>query len=64
MKADEIRLKTLPELKELLMNYHREQFNLRMQKATGQLSKPSEIGKNRKAIARILTIQAEKGIEI
>lgn len=63
MKAQEMRLKTFPELQELLVSYHREQFNLRMQKATGQLSKSADIGKNRKIIARILTIQSEKAVK-
>ncbi len=60
MKASEIRSKTAVELSEELVNLHREQFNLRMQKATGQLSKPDQIKKNRRTIARINTILAEK----
>ncbi len=60
MKASEIRSKTTVELSEELVNLHREQFNLRMQKATGQLSKPDQIKKNRRTIARINTILAEK----
>lgn len=59
MKASEIRSKTTVELSEELVNLHREQFNLRMQKATGQLSKPDQIKKNRRTIARINTILAE-----
>lgn len=62
MKADELRLKSLAERNELLLSLHREQFNLRMQKTTGQLSKPAQFNKNRKTIARILTIQTEKGM--
>ena len=61
MKAKEIREKTENDLKEELLSLHREQFNLRMQKATGQLSKPDQIQKNRRTIARIHTILAEKG---
>jgi len=60
MKASEIRSKTTVEISEELVNLHREQFNLRMQKATGQLSKPDQIKKNRRTIARINTILAEK----
>jgi large subunit ribosomal protein L29 len=61
MNADELRLKSSTERSDLLLELHREQFNLRMQKATGQLSKPAQININRKTIARILTIQTEQG---
>ena len=61
MKAKDIREKSESDLKEELLSLHREQFNLRMQKATGQLSKPDQILKNRRTIARIHTILAEKG---
>ena len=60
MKASDIRAKSAVELSEELVNLHREQFNLRMQKATGQLSKPDQVKKNRRTIARINTILAEK----
>jgi large subunit ribosomal protein L29 len=61
MKADELRAKSEDELNELLLNRHREQFNLKMQKATGQLSKPDQIRRVRRDIARIVTILSEKG---
>ena len=38
----------------------REQFNLRMQKATGQLANSSRLGQVRKEIARIKTVMNEK----
>ncbi|MEI6354711.1 MAG: 50S ribosomal protein L29 [Methylococcus sp.] len=63
MKANEIRAKSVGELGEELVNLHREQFNLKMQKATGQLSKPDQIKKNRRSIARINTIIAQKEAE-
>lgn len=63
MKANEIRSKSVSELGEELLNLHREQFNLKMQKATGQLSKPDQIKKNRRSIARINTILAQKEAE-
>lgn len=44
------------ELQELL----REQFNMRMQKATGQLSNTARFSKVRRDIARILTVMNEK----
>ena len=43
MDAAELKQKTRDELGQLLLELKREQFNLRMQKGTGQLSKPSEI---------------------
>lgn len=60
MDLKEIRSKTIAELREMLVTQHRERFNLRMQKATGQLSKPDLIKKNRVTIARINTIISEK----
>jgi large subunit ribosomal protein L29 len=62
MKANELRIKSETELKDLLTDQYREQFNLKMQKATGQLSKPDLIRRTRRNIARINTILAEKGI--
>jgi large subunit ribosomal protein L29 len=63
MNANEIREKSEAELNEELLNLHREQFNLKMQKATGQLAKPDQIKKNRRTIARIHTILAQKGVQ-
>lgn len=63
MRTEEIRSKTEEELAQELVNLHREQFNLRMQKTTGQLSKPDQLQKNRKMIARINTILREKGVK-
>ena len=63
MKTEEIRSKTEEELAQELVNLHREQFNLRMQKTTGQLSKPDQLQKNPKMIARINTILREKGVK-
>ena len=56
----EIRLKHLTDLKQLLEDLLEEQFKLKMQEATGQLAKPSEFKKVRKDIARIKTIMKEK----
>lgn len=60
MKIAEIREKSNSELSEALLELCRDQFNLRMQKATGQLSKPDQIKKNRRSIARINTVLNEK----
>lgn len=60
MKATELRTKSKDELKAELLTLSKEQFNLRMQKATGQLSKSSEIKKVRRQIARVNTIMSEQ----
>ena len=60
MNASELRQKSAKELAEELNGLLREQFNLRMQKGTGQLSKPDRVQKVRRDIARIKTIMNEK----
>jgi len=60
MNAAELRQKNSTELGKMLLDLKREQFNLRMQKGTGQLSKPSEVQRVRRDIARIKTILAEQ----
>lgn len=59
MKASELRAKTKHELEVLLMELHKEQFNLRMQKGTGALTKPDQLKKVRRDIARVKTILGE-----
>lgn len=61
MKTSELRNKTIDELKSELLGLLREQFNLRIQKGTGQAVKSHLIKKCRLAIARIKTILNEKG---
>ena len=60
MKAAELRSKTPDQLNEDLGALKKEQFNLRFQKATGQLEKTARVKQLRKDIARIKTIAAEK----
>ncbi|MGD2075472.1 MAG: 50S ribosomal protein L29 [Gammaproteobacteria bacterium] len=60
MKADDLRRKSADELKLELDGLLREQFNLRMQKGTGQLSRPDQVKKVRRDIARIKTVLNEK----
>ncbi len=62
MSAAELRKKTEEELDEELLALMREQFNLRMQKGTGQLSKPSEVKRVRRQIARVKTLIDEKAV--
>ena len=60
MKASELRQKTKEELGAMLFELSREQFNLRMQKGTGQLSKPDQVKKVKRDIARVHTVLNEK----
>jgi large subunit ribosomal protein L29 len=59
MDASELRSLSQEQLGSELLKLRREQFNLRMQQATGQLSRPHEHGRVRKEIARIKTIMNE-----
>ncbi|AMC35907.1 MAG: 50S ribosomal protein L29 [Iodobacter sp.] len=60
MKAAELHQKSVEELKAELTALLKAQFSLRMQHATGQLAKPSELNRVRKDIARVHTIMAQK----
>lgn len=59
MIASELRQKTKEELNTVLLELSREQFNLRMQKGTGQLTKSDQVKKVRRDIARVHTILNE-----
>ncbi len=60
MNTKDLRAKDAAELKEELLQLRREQFNLRMQRATGQMARPDQFGKVRKDIARVKTVLEEK----
>ncbi|EKE67339.1 50S ribosomal protein L29 [Gallaecimonas xiamenensis] len=60
MKATELREKSVEDLNAELINLLREQFNLRMQAATGQMSQSHELKKVRRNIARVKTVLNEK----
>ena len=60
MKASELRAKSADELKQELLALLREQFNLRVQRATGQLGKPHLFEQVRRNIARVNTVLGEK----
>ena len=60
MKASEFRSKSAAELQEELIKLRRAQFNLRMQRASGQLAKPDQFRKVRKDIARLKTVVGEQ----
>ena len=60
MEASELRKKSVEELNQELLELRREQFNLRMQQATGELTHHHEHRRVRRAIARIKTILNEQ----
>lgn len=60
MKISDLRELTVDELSEKLLELRKEQFQLRLSKANGALSKPHLITQIRKAVARIKTIITEK----
>jgi large subunit ribosomal protein L29 len=60
MKAEDLRTKSSDELTDALASLKKEQFNLRFQRATGQLEKTARIREVRRDIARIKTIAAQK----
>ena len=61
MKIADMRVSTDDQLSGRLQELKREQFNLRFQKATNQLEKPARVRVVRRDIARILTLQAQRG---
>ena len=60
MELKELRQKSATELKSHLVDLHKEQFALRMQKATGQLAKTHEARRVRREIARVNTLLGAK----
>lgn len=60
MKASELKNKSEADLRKELNELLKAQFSLRMQIATQQLTKTSELGKVRRDIARVRTVMTEK----
>ena len=60
MNANELRQKSQAELRETLHGLLKEQFNLRMQRGTGQFSRPHLMNDVRKNIARVKTVMNQK----
>lgn len=60
VKAADIRAKTDKELETRVAELRKEQFNLRFQRATGQLSNTARVGLIRKEIAKIVTVMGER----
>ncbi len=63
MNASELKTKSAAELQEELIALTKAQFGLRMQVATQQLTKTSELRKVRRDIARVKTVMKEKGAQ-
>jgi large subunit ribosomal protein L29 len=61
MKAADLRAKSDDELKDQLLDLRKEAFNLRFQGASGQLENTARVGQVSRDIARIKTIQGERG---
>jgi large subunit ribosomal protein L29 len=59
MKASDLRTKSAQDLNGELISLRKEQFALRLQRATGQAIKPDQFGKVRKNIARLKTVRRE-----
>jgi large subunit ribosomal protein L29 len=60
MKIEEIRDLTPDQRRDALIKLKREQFNLRFQKATGQLSNTARVRDVRRSIAKLKTVEHEK----
>lgn len=63
MDIQEIKSKSEGDLRSTLSELLKEQFNLRMLKGTGQLTKPLELRRVRRDIARVKTVLGEKSRE-
>jgi large subunit ribosomal protein L29 len=60
MKAEDLRVKTVDELRTQLVQLKKEAFNLRFQKASGQLENTVRVRQVRRDIARVLTVLNHK----
>jgi len=60
MKAEELRVKTPDQLKADLVTLQKEAFNLRFQRASGQLENTARVGAVRRDIARVQTFLRQK----
>jgi large subunit ribosomal protein L29 len=63
MKAGDLRARTEDQLREQLLQLKKEQFNLRFQKASGQLENTARVREVRRDIARIKTILAAQAAQ-
>lgn len=63
MKLQDIREKSVDELKALVVELKKELFNLRLQKSTNKLENPASIASTKRTIARVKTVMKEKEVE-
>ncbi|MBC7134618.1 50S ribosomal protein L29 [Oceanibaculum nanhaiense] len=64
MKASDIRAKSEDELKQQLVDLRKEAFNLRFQKASGQLENTARVRQVRRTIAQIKTILHQRQVGV
>ena len=62
MKAADVKQKSNDELAEQLIDLRKESFNLRFQRASGQLENTGRVRQVRRDIARIKTVMKERSI--
>jgi large subunit ribosomal protein L29 len=60
LKVEDIRAMSDDQMEDAVLNLKKERFNLRFQRATGQLENTSRLKETRRDIARIKTIAAQK----
>jgi large subunit ribosomal protein L29 len=60
MKAEDARAMTEDQIKDEILNLKKEKFNLRFQRASNQLEKPSRVREVRRDIARLKTVLNQK----
>jgi large subunit ribosomal protein L29 len=60
MKAKDIRVMTKDQVKDEILKLKKEQFNLRFQRATGQVENTARIRQIRRDIARLKTVQSQQ----
>ena len=60
MKLEDLKNKSFDQLQSSLMEFKKEAFNLRFQKANGQLDNTSRVKIVRRSVARIITLMKQK----
>ena len=60
MKPEDIRALSDDQITDALLKLKKEQFNLRFQKATGQLEKTARVREVRRGVAKVKTLMAQK----
>lgn len=62
MKIEDLKTKTEDELKKILLDTRKDQFNMRFQKTSGALADTSEVRKKRRLVARVKTLLNAKPV--